>query len=381
MSSYQEILDFIKSRFPDKEFIPLHEPLFIGNERKYVIDAIDSTFVSSVGAYVNRFEEMIAKEAGTKFAVATVNGTAALHIALKMSGVNAGDMVISQALTFIATANAISYLGANPVFLDVDVDTMGLSPQALEEYFSEHCECKKEGTYDKETGNRIAACVPMHTFGLSSRIDDISSICKKWNVPLVEDAAESIGSLYQGKPTGSFGDIGAISFNGNKTLTCGGGGAVVTNDEKVAKLAKHITTQAKTPHKWEFNHDMIGYNYRMPNLNAAMACAQIEMLDDFIDEKRQLAQEYNAFFEDKNILHKEELEGTRSNYWLNAIEFPNLEERNLFLDFTNANGVMTRPIWNLMTELEMFKHCKRDHLKNSYYLKDRIVNIPSSVRK
>jgi aminotransferase in exopolysaccharide biosynthesis len=368
MSNYISEIDFIKSKFLAQEFIPLHEPKFVGKEREYILDAIESTYVSSVGGYVDRFERMMAEISETKYAVATVNGSAALHMALKLSGVKRDDLVITQALTFVATANAISYEGAIPVFLDVDEDTMGLSPEALKKYLSENCILLPSGPKHKSSGRKIAACVPMHTFGIPCRVVEIQKICEEWNIPLVEDAAESIGSLYHGRHTGSFGLFGTFSFNGNKTLTCGGGGAIVTNDEKLAKKVKHITTQAKIPHKWEFGHDEIGYNYRMPNLNAAMACAQLEMLDLFVENKRCLALEYQDYFKESGIVFKGEIEGTKANYWLNAIQLP------------NDNGVMTRPIWNLMTELEMFKNCEHDELVNSHFLKDRIVNIPSSVR-
>lgn len=379
-NKFQGIVDFVKRAYPNKDFVALHEPVFIGNERKYVLDAIDSTFVSSVGAYVNRFEEMMTQITGAKYAVAIVNGTNALHMGLILAGVQRGDEVLSQALTFIATANAISYIGARPVFVDVDKDTLGMSPDALKLFLVQNAEKRKDGAYNKITGKRIAACVPMHTFGFPCRIDEIAAVCEEWNICLVEDAAESLGSYYKDKHTGVFGKIGVFSFNGNKTVTCGGGGALITDDEAIAKRAKHLTTQAKVPHKWDFVHDDIGYNYRMPNLNAALACAQLEQLEEFIENKRALASAYSDLFEEKDIPFVNELPAAKANYWLNAIVFKDLNERNAFLTYSNEKGVMTRPVWELMNRLEMFKDCQTDTLTNSIWLADRIVNIPSGFR-
>lgn len=387
MSDFSNVITFIKNKFPNQGFIPLHEPRFLGNERKYVLDAIDSTFVSSVGEYVDCFERMIAEIANTKFAVATVNGTAALHMGLLMAGVEKGDLVITQSLTFIATCNAISYIGAEPVFVDVDLDTMGMSPQALKKWLEENTrksfDPKTERTvcYHRNSMQKVSAMVPMHTFGQPCRIKELREIALEYNITIVEDAAESLGSLYNGRPTGSFGELGTFSFNGNKTVTCGGGGAIVTDDESFAKQAKHLTTQAKVPHKWEFNHDHIGYNYRMPNLNAALACAQLEQLDEYVANKRELADSYQQFFEDnKQIEFKKEIEGARANYWLCTLSFSNLNSRNEFLEVTNAQGVMTRPVWTPMHELPMFLNCMKGDLENSKYLAERLVNIPSSVR-
>ncbi len=380
--THKELVSFIKKQFPGQDFIPLHAPVFKGNEKKYVLDTIDSTFVSSVGAYVNKFEEMMAEITGVKYAVAIVNGTNALHIALVASGVTANDEVISQALTFIATANAISYISATPVFVDIDKDTLGMSPIALERFLDSHAEIKNDGfAYNKITGKRIAACVPMHSYGLPSRIDEIAAICKKWNVALIEDAAESLGSYYKGVHTGSTGKLGVFSFNGNKTVTSGGGGAVVTNDEALAKRIKHLTTQAKVPHKWEFVHDAIGYNYRMPNINAALACAQLEQLEEFVANKRELATLYRDFLSSTDIHFVSEIENATSNYWLCAILLKDKEEQQAFLTYSNDNGVMSRPVWELMTRLPMFKDSYHDGLENSIWVADRLVNIPSSVRK
>lgn len=383
MERNQKIIQFIREVFNEKEnFIPLHAPYFGGNEKKYLNETIDSTFVSSVGAFVDLFEQKMCEYTGAKYAVACVNGTNALHIALLLSGVQPEDEILSQALTFIATANAISYIGAKPVFIDVDIDTMGMSPVALSQFLENNAERKTDGfTYNKKTGKKISACVPMHTFGLPCRIDEIQNICSQWNIAVVEDAAESLGSYYKDQHTGTFGKLGVFSFNGNKTITCGGGGAIITNDEVTAKKAKHITTQAKVPHPWKFMHDEIGYNYRMPNLNAALACAQLEQLDEFILNKRQTAKQYQEFFEHSDVKFIAETKDSKANYWLNAVLFPDEKERDIFLEQSNAQKVMTRPIWELMTSLPMFKDCEHDGLKNSRYLAERIVNLPSSVRK
>ena len=380
MEKFQKVVDFIKEQYPAKDFISLHEPVFMGNERKYVLDAIDSTFVSSVGAYVNLFEEMMAEITGAKYAIAIVNGTNALHLGLLLANVKTDDEVLSQALTFIATANAISYIGAKPVFIDVDKDTLGMSPTALANFLEANAELREEGSYNKKTGKRIAACVPMHTFGLPCKIDEIASICEKWKISLIEDAAESLGSYYKGKHTGVYGKVGIFSFNGNKTVTCGGGGALITDDVALAKRAKHLTTQAKVPHKWEFVHDEIGYNYRMPNLNAALACAQLEQLALFVENKRELACKYIQFFKDLSFSFVQEPLNSKSNYWLNAILLDNVVQREEFLAYTNDRGVMTRPVWELMNRLPMFKDCQADELTNSIWIADRLVNIPSGYR-
>lgn len=375
------IINFIRKQFSQQgKFLPLHEPIFTGKEREYVLDAIDSTFVSSVGEYVNRFERMMAELAGTKYAIATVNGTSALHIALILADVKAEDEVLTQALTFIATANAISYIGAKPVFIDVDEDTMGMSPKSLTDFLEKFGEKSSDGfTYNKFSGKRIKACVPMHTFGFPCRIDELVATCKKWNILLVEDAAESIGSYYKEKHTGSFGLMGIFSFNGNKTITCGGGGAVVTNDEILAKRAKHLTTQAKVPHAWEFVHDHIAYNYRMPNLNAALACAQLEQLNYILEKKKELAGHYKTFFKNINIQFVDEIQNAKANFWLNCILLKDKIERNEFLKICNEQGVMTRPTWVLMNKLPMFANCQHDGLEQSEFIEERLVNIPSSV--
>ncbi|MBN2396163.1 MAG: LegC family aminotransferase [Candidatus Atribacteria bacterium] len=377
-----KIVQFIRELYKQPEgFIPLHAPVFAGNEKKYLNECIDTTFVSSVGKFVDQFEIEIAKYTGAKNAVSVVNGTNALHLALKLVGVKAGDEVITQALTFIATANAISYCDAKPVFLDVDKDTMGLSPKALLHFLETETEQKPDGCYNIKTKRRIAACVPMHTFGHPCRIDEIEEICAKYNIELVEDAAESLGSSFSGQHTGTFGKIGVLSFNGNKVITTGGGGMLLFNDEKLAQKAKHLTTQAKVPHAWEFVHDEIGYNYRMPNINAALGVAQLENLAEFVKSKRQIAQEYARFFSaaDLNITFFTEPINAKANYWLNLLILEDRKSRDQFLEYTNAKGVMTRPVWELMNNLPMFKDCQLGDLSNAEWLADRVVNIPSSV--
>jgi len=378
---YNNVVEVVQNCFKSSEFIPLHEPRFIGNEKTYLNECIDSTFVSSVGKFVDRFEDLMCQTTGAEFAVATVNGTSALHIALILAGVEKNSEVITQALTFVATANAISYIGAEPNFVDVDKDSLGINPQKLAAYFDRIIKMRDGKPFNKRSGKRISACVPMHTFGFPSKIEEIVSICDAYNIPVVEDAAESLGAEYNGIHTGTFGLLGTFSFNGNKTITCGGGGCIVTNDETLAKKAKHITTTAKVPHRWAYEHDQVGYNYRLPNLNAALACAQLEQLPKFIENKRKLASEYVQAFESiDSIDFFTEKKGTKANYWLNTILLNNIDERNKFLEQTNNAGVMTRPVWELMSELEMFKHFESDDLSVSRWLAERIVNIPSSVR-
>ena len=377
---YQYIVDFIRSLYPNRDFIPLHEPRFNGNEKKYLLDAIDSTFVSSVGPYVDQFEAMMCEITGSKYAIAVVNGTAALHIALKLAGVQPGDLVITQALSFVATCNAISYLSAEPIFVDVDLQHLGISTDALDRLLQQVKLNDSGQPVHMPSGKRIAACVPMHTFGFPVEIDRIVEICANFNIPVVEDAAESLGSTFKGRQTGTFGLLGAFSFNGNKTVTCGGGGIIVTNDEHLGKLAKHLTTTAKVPHRWEYFHDQIGYNYRCPNINAALACAQLEQLNGFIENKRKTAHAYATFFQDSDISFLQEKPESQSNYWLNAILMPSVEERDLFLLETNNHQVMTRPVWTLMHRLPMFQQCARDNLYNSTEIEKRLVNLPSSIR-
>lgn len=415
---YSDIFSFIRALFGGGEFIPLHEPRFIGNEKKYLNACIDSTFVSSVGEFVDRFEKEIARICGVKYAIACMNGTAALHTSLVLSGVNSNDEVITQPLSFIATSNAIAYTGASIIYLDVDLDSLGLSPVALEEFLESSCElreldfkscesrefgkssrpasCESSKSYEssilnessqqkiacfnKKTNKIIKAIVPMHTFGHPCKIKELANIAKKWHIALIEDCAESLGSLYQGTHTGNFGIFAALSFNGNKIITSGGGGAILTNSQNLAKLAKHITTTAKIPHAYEYVHDRIGYNYRLPNINAALLVAQMENLAKFLANKRELALIYADFFESKGIELIKEPQNCISNYWLQAIKLENKIERDRFLESSNAQGIMTRPIWRLNNELEMYKNMQCGNLSNAISLSERIVNIPSSVR-
>lgn len=381
MQDYHNITNFIRNVYGNAEFVPLSVPRFMGNEKQYLCECIDTTFVSSVGKFVDRFEEMVAAYTGAARAVVCVNGTNALHMALMLSGVERDDEVLTQALTFIATCNALSYIGAHPVFLDVDKSTMGLSPDAVKEWLAQNAEVRNDECYNRTTGRRIKACVPMHTFGHPVRITELLAVCEEYHIELVEDAAESIGSLYQGKHTGTFGKVGALSFNGNKTITTGGGGMLLFQDAELGAYAKHLTTQAKIPHRWEFRHDHVGYNYRMPNINAALGCAQMENIDKFVEDKRQTAAQYAEFFSHVDgVEFFTEPEGCRSNYWLNAVLLPNKEEQLAFLQYTNDHGIMTRPIWELMNRLPMFENCQTDSLANTQMFADRVVNIPSSVR-
>ena len=380
MITIDDFCSFVRTSFHEPSaFIPLHDPRFFGNEKKYLNECIDTNFVSSVGEFVTRFEQMCADYTGAKYTVAAVNGTSALHIALQLSGVKRDEEVITQALTFIATANAISYTGAQPIFLDVDKDTLGLSPVAVKDWLEANAEMRNNQPFNKRTNRRIAACVPMHTFGHPVHLDELVEVLDVWNIPMIEDAAESIGSYYKGKHTGTFGKLGILSFNGNKVVTTGGGGMILTDDEELAKLAKHITTQAKIPHAWEFKHDYIAYNYRLTNLSAALGCAQMESLPEILRRKRLLTERYIEFFKDFDLQFITEPADCQSNYWLNAIITKDIAQRNQILEATNQAGVMTRPIWELMNRLPMFAHCQTDALTNSVWLADRVVNIPSSA--
>lgn len=378
----QDIVEFIKSLYPEYgEHIPLHAPVFLGNEKKYLNDCIDTTFVSSVGQYVERMERMVAEYTGATRAVVCVNGTNALYISLLLCGVEQGDEVITQPLTFIATANAISYLNACPVFCDVDGDTMGLSPTAVRHWLEKNAEIRKGTCVNKNTGRKISAVVPMHTFGHSVHLDGFVTLCEEWKLALVEDAAESIGSFYKGKHTGLFGRVAALSFNGNKTITTGGGGMLLFMSEELGETAKHLTTQAKIPHRWEFKHDAVGFNYRMPNINAALGCAQMENIERILENKRKTAMAYKDFFAGSEIKFFDEPKDCKSNFWLNAVLLPTKEAQLKFLEETNEAGIQTRPIWELMNRLVMFKDCQRGDLTNAEMFADRVVNIPSGYRK
>lgn len=377
---YNEITEHIRKLFAGQETVPLHAPCFAGNEKEYLAQCIDSTYVSSVGPFVDRFEKEMALYTGARRAVVCVNGTNALHMALMLAGVERDDEVLTQPLTFIATCNAITYCGAHPVFIDVDRDTLGLSPAKMEAWIERNAEPRDDGLYNKRTRRRVKACVPMHTFGHPARLDELARLCRQYRLELVEDAAESIGSLYKGRHTGTFGRVGVLSFNGNKTITTGGGGMLLFDDNALADRAKHLTTQAKVPHRWEFVHDEVGYNYRMPNINAALGCAQLETLPLFLRKKRELALEYRLYFDSIGIPFVTESKETRSNYWLNAIILPDRSRRDDFLEYTNDHGVQTRPVWELMNRLDLFRNCEHDNLDNAEWLADRVVNIPSSVR-
>jgi aminotransferase in exopolysaccharide biosynthesis len=376
---FDDLIHFIRDQYHTKDFIPLHAPLFIGRERDYVLETIESTFVSSVGVFVDRFERDMVEYTGSPRAIATVNGTAALHVALQLAGVKPGELVMTQSLTFVATCNAIAYCGAEPVFVDVDRHTLGLSPKALEIWLEENaivdagsiCRTKAEQKI-------IRACVPMHTFGLPVELDALVDVCARWNIALVEDAAESLGSFYKGRHTGTFGQLGTLSFNGNKIITSGGGGMILT-DEKIDIHAKHITTTAKVPHPYEFVHDEIAYNYRLPNLNAALGCAQLEQLETFIRAKRILAERYSELLKGSDFQFVKEPPDCRANYWLNAVICDSREQRDALLKATNDQGVMTRPIWRLMNHLPIYAHCRKGDLSNAEWLEARVVNLPSSV--
>ncbi len=374
-----DTINFIRSIYNTNDNVYLHEPRFIGNEKEYLIETIDSTFVSSVGPFVDKFELEMSKLTNTAKAVAVANGTCALKISLLLAGVKSEDEVITQALTFVATANSISYLGASPIFIDVDLDTMGLSPKALEQFLIQNAELRNDGSYNKKTGKKISACMPMHTFGFMCRIDEIVRICNKWKISVVEDAAEALGSKYKGESSGSFGLLGAFSLNGNKIVTSGGGGAITTNDINLGNEAKHLTTTAKKPHKWEYTHDRLGYNFRLPNINSALACAQLEQLDCMKNSKEKIFNQYKNFFKNSEINFVDIPKDTNWNYWLMSIMLENKKDRDIFLKETNQKGIMTRPIWTLMYRLPMYKENQRDNQKNAEYLEERIVNLPSSA--
>jgi len=380
----ERLARFIRDElYPGRNVVGLHEPTFDGNEKAYVLDAIDSTFVSSVGKYVDRFESMVAEYTGAGRAVGAMNGTAALHAALHLLGVGREDLVITQPLTFVATANAIRYCGADPLFVDVDEDTLGLSPAAVAEFLKTSCRRDKTGAIIHErTGRRVAACVPMHTFGLPLRIQELFDVCESWNLPIVEDAAESLGSFVADVHTGRFGRVGILSFNGNKTITTGGGGMIITDDEELGRRAKHITTTAKVPHTWEYVHDELGFNYRLPNLNAALGCAQMEQLGTKLKAKAEIHAAYRAFLDDAaggedgfELIAARN--GTSANYWLNAIRVPNREVRDSVLQGLNDHGIMARPIWELMYRLPAFQDAVNAGCPVAEGLANRIVNVPS----
>lgn len=379
MSKTSSILQVIRDVTGSDGPVPLHAPIFDGNESAYVQATIESTFVSSVGAYVDQFENMLRDITGASHVIATSNGTTALQMALLLAGVTPGDLVVTQSLSFVATANSIAHANAFPAFVDVDETTLGMSPDALLAFLQQECELSSDGTRHRASGRRVAACSPMHAFGLPCRIEEIVAICADWRIPVVEDAAEALGSRIGARHCGTFGLLGTLSFNGNKICTTGGGGAIMTNDAALAKRAKHLTTTAKVPHRWRFEHDEIGYNFRLPNLNAALGCAQLEQLDHFVAFKRNLASRYKAAFEAIDVPFISEPKGTHSNYWLCAILLDNLAERDACLQLTNDAGFMTRPIWEPLHTLKMFAQAPRDALTVTSDIAARLVNIPSSV--
>lgn len=377
---FDELIELVRDWYGGAETIPLHAPRFGSTDRQYVVDAIDSTFVSSAGAYVDRFEREIRDYTGAPAAVATVNGTAALQLALRVVGVQPGDAVITQPLTFVATANAIDHVHADPFFIDVDRDTMGMSPQALSAFLQEYGERREGGTWHRPSQRRIGAIVPVHVFGQPCRIRQLCEIAQAWDIPVVEDAAEALGSTTEARHCGTFGALGVYSFNGNKTITTGGGGAIVGSEDLVDR-ARHLATTAKKPHRWAYDHDMVGYNFRMPNLNAALGCAQLERLEALIADKRELARAYASFFNGVGwASFVEEPPGCRSNCWLHAIVVADDGDRDALLRHTNDAGIMTRPIWRLMTELPMYRSCPHDGVANARWLEPRVVNLPSSPR-
>ena len=376
---FHSLIDFVREHYRTDDFIPLHAPVFSGNEKDYVVDTIESTFVSSVGAYVDRFENEIAAYTGSPKAVATVNGTAALHVALRLVNVAPGDYVITQPLTFVATCNSISYCGATPIFVDVDRHTLGLSPKALSQWLESFAYLDEGGLCRRrEDDGIIRACLPMHTFGHPVDLDGLVKVCGEWGIAIVEDAAESLGSTYKGRHTGTLGMLGTLSFNGNKVITTGGGGMILAG-ERMAQRAKHLTTTAKRAHSYEYVHDELGYNYRLPNINAALGCAQLEKLDAYLSEKRQLAADYQACLSGGDLTFVVEPEGCRSNYWLNAVICGDSKQRDELIKVTNENGVMTRPIWQLMNRLPMYQRAPAGELENAVWLEERVVNLPSGV--
>ncbi|EAH5260027.1 aminotransferase LegC [Campylobacter coli] len=377
---FKKEISFIKSLF-NKENIALHEPCFIGNEKKYLLECIDSGFVSSVGEFVTRFEEALKEKTKARFVIATNTGTAALHIALLANGIDENCEVITQSISFVATANAIAYTGAKPVFLDIDENTLSLSPKALEHFLENQTYQKDNLSYNKTTHKPIKACVIMHTFGLSAHIKAIKELCEKYHILLIEDAAEALGSTYENKALGTFGKCGILSFNGNKIITGGCGGAILSDDENLAKLARHLSTTAKIPHPYEYDHDMIAYNYRLCNVNAAILLAGLENLELFLENKRELAKIYKDFFKNHDkCKFIDEKSNEKSNFWLNTLLFKDENLRNIFLEECLKNNIFVRPVWKSLPSLKAFQNCQSNELINTKKLEKRLINLPSSVR-
>lgn len=377
---FEKEISFIKSLF-NKKNIALHEPCFIGNEKKYLLECIDSGFVSSVGEFVTRFEEALKEKTKARFVIATNTGTAALHIALLANGIDENCEVITQSISFIATANAIAYTGAKPIFLDIDENTLSLSPKALEHFLENQTYQKDNLSYNKTTHKPIKACVIMHTFGLSAHIKAIKELCEKYHILLIEDAAEALGSTYENKALGTFGKCGILSFNGNKIITGGCGGAILSDDENLAKLARHLSTTAKIPHPYEYDHDRIAYNYRLCNINAAILLAGLENLELFLENKRELAKIYKDFFKNHDkCKFIDEKSNEKSNFWLNTLLFKNENLRNIFLEECLKNNIFVRPVWKSLPSLKAFQNCQSNELINTKKLEKRLINLPSSVR-
>ncbi|ECL1823848.1 aminotransferase LegC [Campylobacter jejuni] len=377
---FEKEISFIKSLF-NKENIALHEPCFIGNEKKYLLECIDSGFVSSVGEFVTRFEEALKEKTKARFVIATNTGTAALHIALLANGIDENCEVITQSISFVATANAIAYTGAKPVFLDIDENTLSLSPKALEHFLENQTYQKNNLSYNKTTHKPIKACVIMHTFGLSAHIKAIKELCEKYHILLIEDAAEALGSTYENKALGTFGKCGILSFNGNKIITGGCGGAILSDDENLAKLARHLSTTAKIPHPYEYDHDRIAYNYRLCNINAAILLAGLENLELFLENKRELAKIYKDFFKNHDkCKFIDEKSNEKSNFWLNTLLFKDENLRNIFLEECLKNNIFVRPVWKSLPSLKAFQNCQSNELINTKKLEKRLINLPSSVR-
>lgn len=377
---YDSFIELVRDWYGTKDFIPLHEPRFQGNETAYVSDAIESTFVSSVSEYVRRFEAQLASYTKAKHVIAVSNGTAALHLALHSIGVGQNDEVITQPLTFVATCNAIKYCGAEPVFVDVSSETMGLCPQSLAAFLGKNVVKSRDGATNRVSGRKIKACLPMHTMGHPAHMPEILSVCTEWGIPVVEDAAEALGSYRDGQHCGTYGALGTLSFNGNKIITTGGGGAILCNDDTLAEKIRHLATTAKIQHEWAFEHDSLGFNYRMPGLNAAMGVAQIEQLPKFLASKSKLAEVYRQWALKEGVEYVSSPENCQPNNWLNVLLLENEQERDRFLEYTNAQGVMTRPAWTLMNDLQPYKSCQMFADANARDLQNRLVNVPSSTR-
>ena len=376
---YESFIAFVRDLYKTSDFIPLHEPQFLGNEKEYLLEAVDSTYVSSVGHCVETFENTLANYTGVKHAIATVNGTAALHVALKLADVREQDQVITQSLNFVAVCNAIYYCNGEPIFLDVNKESLSLCPDRLEEFLSEYCDVRNDGTcWNKKDDRPVRACVPMHTFGFPADLDRLKEICDAYNIILIEDSAESLGSFYKHKHTGSVGKLSILSFNGNKIITTGGGGMVLTNNDALAHQARHLTTTAKILKGWSWQHDQIAFNYRLPNLNAALGIGQMENITKYLDSKRKIANKYHNWGNENSLQFVKEQEDTKANYWLNTIIAENREARDIFLKETNENNIGTRPAWKPMHKLNFNKNAVFSDLQNTEWLYDRLVNVPSS---